>query len=57
LYPPSELQLLGTLQMEFLVCNDIGTSEHVLSWKDIVGCYGQCCPSGLHSDVIEFLVS
>jgi hypothetical protein len=32
-YPPSEPQLLGTLQMEFLVCNDIGTSEHVLSTK------------------------
>jgi hypothetical protein len=30
---PSEPQLLGTLQMEFLVCNDIGTSEHVLSTK------------------------
>jgi hypothetical protein len=29
----SELQLSGTLQMEFLVCNDIGTSEHVLSTK------------------------
>ena len=33
LVSPSEPQLLGTLQMEFLVCNDIGTSEHVLSTK------------------------
>jgi hypothetical protein len=31
--PPSEPQLSGTLQMEYLVCNDIGTSEHVLSTK------------------------
>ena len=32
-YPLSEPQLSGTLQMEFLVCNDIGTSEHALSTK------------------------
>jgi len=32
-YPPSEPQLLGTLQMEFLVYNDIWTSGHVLSSK------------------------
>jgi hypothetical protein len=31
--PSSELQISGTLQMEFFVCNDIGTSEHVLSTK------------------------
>jgi len=32
-YPPSESQLSDTLQMEFLVRNDIRTSEHVLSTK------------------------
>jgi hypothetical protein len=25
--------------------------------KDILGCYGQSCPSGLHSDIFEFLGS
>jgi len=25
------------------------------SLKDILGCYGQSCPSGLHSDIFEFL--
>jgi len=29
----------------------------VLSLKDILGCYGQSCPSGLHSDIFEFLGS
>ena len=59
LVSPSEPQLLGTLQMEFLVCNDIGTSEHVLSTKleGYFGGYGQSCPSGLHSDIFEFLGS
>jgi len=28
-----------------------------LSLKDILGCYGQSCPSGLHSDIFEFLES
>jgi len=28
-----------------------------LSLKDILGCYGQSCPSGLHSDIFEFLRS
>jgi hypothetical protein len=37
--PPSESQLWGTLQMKFLVCNDIETSEHVLSMK-LEGYYG-----------------
>jgi len=32
-YPPSEPQLSGTLQVECPVCNDIRTSEHVLSTK------------------------
>jgi len=27
------------------------------SLKDILGCYGQSCPSGLHSDIFEFLGS
>jgi len=27
------------------------------SLKDILGCYGQSCPSGLHSDIFEFLES
>jgi hypothetical protein len=31
--PPLSLNSLGTLQMEFLVCNDIWTSEHILSTK------------------------
>jgi hypothetical protein len=26
-----------------------------LSLKDILECYGQSCPSGLHSDILEFL--
>jgi hypothetical protein len=26
-----------------------------LSLKDILGCYGQSCPSGLRSDIFEFL--
>ena len=30
---PSAPQLSGPLQIEFLACNDIGTSEHVLSTK------------------------
>jgi len=25
--------------------------------KDILGCYGQSCPCGLHSDIFEFLGS
>jgi len=28
-----------------------------LSLKDILGGYGQSCPSGLHSDIFEFLGS
>jgi hypothetical protein len=28
-----------------------------LSLKDILGCYEQSCPSGLHSDIFEFLGS
>jgi len=28
-----------------------------LSLKDILGCCGQICPSGLHSDIFEFLGS
>jgi hypothetical protein len=28
-----------------------------LSLKDILRCYGQSCPSGLHSDIFEFLRS
>jgi len=28
-----------------------------LSLKDILGFYGQSCPSGLHSDIFEFLGS
>jgi len=31
--PPLSLNSLGTLQMEFLVCNDIWTSRHILSTK------------------------
>jgi len=27
------------------------------SLKDILGCYRQSCPSGLHSDIFEFLGS
>jgi hypothetical protein len=27
------------------------------SLKDILGCYGQSCPSGLHSNIFEFLDS
>jgi hypothetical protein len=28
-----------------------------LSLKDILGCYGQSCQSGLHRDIFEFLGS
>jgi len=28
-----------------------------LSLKDILGCDGQSCPSGLHSDMFKFLGS
>jgi len=37
-FPPSESQLSGILQMQFLVCNDIGTSVYVFSTK-LVGSF------------------
>jgi len=57
--PPLSLNSQAHCRWDYLCVMILGLQSMslVLSLKDILGCYGQSCPSGLHSDIFEFLGS
>jgi len=57
--PPPSLNSRAPCRWNSLCAMILGlhSMSLALSLKDISGCYGQSCPSGLHSDIFEFLES
>jgi len=57
--PPLSLNSRAHFRWNSLCVMILGlpSMSFALSLKDILGCYGQSCPSGVRSDIFEFLGS